>query len=103
MELEANVEINEGYNPWGIHKTIILEGDQAVTKLTYDAAPMLEAAKAERNATAGERWGEMRKVGSIPMSVVSRFMRQDGGFDTKRCLDWLKQNPAFVTFDRVLK
>lgn len=70
---------------------------------TYDAEPFLEMAAAERNATAGERWGEMRKVGTIPMAELSKFFRQDGGFDGKRCVAWLKQNPAFVTFDKVLK
>ena len=70
---------------------------------TYDAEPLLQMAAAERAATAGERWGEMRKVGTIPMAELAKFFRQDGGFDKARCVAWLKQNPAFVTFDKVLK
>jgi hypothetical protein len=70
---------------------------------TYDAEPFLELAAAERAATEGERWGEMRKVGTIPMAELSKFYRQDGGFDSKRCIAWLKSNPAFVSFSKVLK
>lgn len=105
MELESNVEIDEGYNPWGIHKSIILEGDQAVTKLTYDAAPMMEAAKAERNATMGERWGEMRKIGTIPMAELNRINEtwKDPVDRKAQVLLWLKQNTNFVTFDKFLK
>lgn len=104
MELEANVTIDEGVNEYGIRREIILEGDQAVTKLTYDAAPLLEAAKAERNATAGERWGEMRKIGVIPMAVLSHINETYKGEVERKAqiLLWLKENPAMVTFDKFL-
>lgn len=75
---------------------------------TFDAEPYLEAAKAERAVTAGDRWsggtsGLGKKVGTIPMAVLATFMRQDGGYDTKRAMAWLKANPAFVTFDKFLR
>jgi len=38
--------VNEGYDAYGVHKAVTFEGDQVVTKLTYDAEPLLEAAKA---------------------------------------------------------
>ncbi len=85
-------------------KTTVRQVDNRVQIVkTYDAEPFLEVAAAERNATAGQRWGEMRKVGTIPLAELSKFYRQDGGFDAKRCVAWLKQNPAFVTFEKVLK
>ena len=87
----------------GIKTTIHSVESKIQIVKSYDAEPLLEIAAAERNATAGERWGEMRKVGSIPMAVLGQFMRQDGGFDARRCVAWLKQNPAFVSFDKVLK
>ena len=87
----------------GIKTTVNhVEGRVQIVK-TFDAEPLLEMAAAERAETAGQRWGEMRKVGSIPMSELAKMMRQDGGLDTKRCVSWLRQNPAFVSFDRVLK
>jgi hypothetical protein len=70
---------------------------------TYDAEPLLEAAATQRAATEGERWGEMRHVGFIPMAELAKFIRQDGGFDNARCIAWLRQNPAMVTFSKVLK
>lgn len=69
----------------------------------YDAEPFLDVAAAARAHTDGDRWGEMRHVGFIPMAVLSTFYRQDGGFDSKRCVAWLKANPAMVTFSKVLK
>ncbi len=85
-------------------KTTVHKVENAVQIVkTWDAEPFLAAAAERRAATQGERWGEMRHVGFIPAAVMGQFMRQDGGFDTKRCVAWLKENPAFVTFDKVLK
>lgn len=70
---------------------------------TYDAEPFLDVAKEARAMTDGDRWGEMRHVGFIPMAELAKFMRQDGGFDHKRCMAWLKANPAFCTFSKALK
>ena len=48
MELDANVTLDEGVNAYGIRRQIILEGDHAVTKLTYDAEPLIEEAHGAR-------------------------------------------------------
>jgi hypothetical protein len=64
---------------------------------------MLKACAEERAVTAGQRWGELRKVGTIPMSELAKMMRQDGTIDKNRAAAWLKQNPAFVTYDNFLK
>ena len=45
----------------------------------------------------------MRHIGTIPPAVFGMFMRQDGGFDRKRCVQWLKENPYMITFDKALK
>jgi hypothetical protein len=79
-----------------------LDGKVVIQK-TYDAEPLKEICAAERAATAGQRWGEFRKVGSVPMAEFATMLRQDGTIDQKRMLKWLKGNPAFVTFDKVLK
>ena len=105
MELVENFTLDEGVDAYGVRKEVIFEGDQAITKLTYDAAPMLEAAHAERVATAGDRWGEMRKVGVIPMAVLNQInATKEGAIDRKAAiLLWLKENPRMVTFDKFLK
>lgn len=85
-------------------KTVVhdLDGKVVIAK-EWDAQPMLEACAAERAATEGQRWGEMRKVGTIPMAELAKLMRQDGTIDNKRAIAWVKANPAFATFSKVLK
>lgn len=85
-----------------IQTTVHRTENKVVIQKTEDVAPLLQMAAEERAYNQGASWGEMRKVGTVPMSVVAKFMRQDGGFDSKRCAKWLKENPAFVTYDRFL-
>lgn len=105
MDIATNVEIDEGFNAYGIRKQIFLEGDQAVTKLTYDAEPMLEAAAAERVFTAGQRWGDGQKIGTIPMAVLGQIndTYKSAVERQARILLWLRENPRFVTFEKFLK
>ena len=87
----------------GITTTVHGLESKTVIQKSYDAHPMLEQAAAARAMTDGERWGEMRHVGYIPMAELATFYRQDGRIDKKRAIEWLKKNPAFVTFNKVLK
>lgn len=104
MPFEENVTVDEGVNAYGIRTRLHFEGDSLITQRTYDAEPLLEACKAERVATAGERWGEMRKVGSIPMAEYAKFLAiRDNAERQKALKAYLAANPAFVTFDRYLK
>lgn len=87
----------------GITTTVHRTENQVVIQKTEDVEPLLKLAAEERAWNQGQRWGDgMKKVGTVPMSVVAKFMRQDGGFDAKRCAQWLKENPAFVVYDRFL-
>ncbi len=105
MEPIESFTVNEGYDKHGVHKQVTFEGDQVVTKLTYDAEPILEAAKAERAFTAGMGWGEGRKVGTIPLAVWNHINQTYQGREEreKQILSWLRQNQAFVTFEKFLK
>ena len=105
MELDANVTINEGVNAFGIQRQIILEGDQAVTQLTYDAAPFIETAHAARIATAGEGWGDGHLVGIIPLAELSRINETYKGAEERKhqILSWLRDSPKLVTFEKFLK
>jgi len=79
-----------------------LDGRTVIEK-KYDAQPFIEAAADARQATEGQRWGEMRHVGFIPMAELGKMMRQDGSLDKKRTITFLKKNPALVTFSKLLK
>lgn len=80
-----------------------LDSGKVVIEKRYDAEPFIEVAKDVREATEGEKWGEMRHVGFIPMAELATMLRQDGGIDQKRCLEFLRRNPALCTFSKVLK
>ena len=84
--------------------TVVHETEtQTVIEKQYDAQPLVDAASEMRSATEGEKWGEMRHVGFIPMAELATMLRQDGRIDKKRCIEFLKKNPALATFSKVLK
>jgi len=96
----AHTEFNKDL---GIATTVHDLGNKVVIQKAYDAQDILNACAEERALTTGQRWGGMRKVGTIPMAELATLMRQDGTIDNARALAWIKANPAFVTFDKVLK
>lgn len=105
MELESNVEIDEGVDHYGVRHKLILEGDQAVRVQSFDASQMIEAAKAERAATAGASWGDGRKIGTIPMPILNQINDRFKTAEERKVaiVCWLRENPSFVTFDKFLK
>ena len=104
MELKSNVTIDEGFDAYGTHKSLTFEGDQLVTKTSFNAQPLIEEAKAMRHATAGEKWGDMRRVATIPMAIYAKAIQiKDNRERHKFIRRYLQENPAFVTFDRYLK
>ena len=87
----------------GITTTVHDLDGRTVIQKTYDAKPFLDIAAERRAATDGEKWGDMRHVGFIPMAELATMMRQDGGIDQKRVIAWLRANPNLATFNKVLK
>lgn len=85
-------------------KTVVHETEtKTAIEKVYDAQPFLETAQAMRSATSGERWGEVRHIGFIPMAELGKMMRQDGGFDRNRVIQYLKDKPKLCTFEKLLK
>lgn len=89
----------------GITTTVhyVEDANKVAIQKTYDAQPFLDAAAEMRAQTEGQRWGEMRHIGFIPMAELATMMRQDGSVDKKRVTEFLKKNPALATFSKVLK
>ena len=103
--LSESFKMDEGVNRHGIHTELIFQGDEVVQKQSFDASPIIEACKAERIATAGQRWGEMRKVGSIPIASDNRNVATHKNQEERRAavLMYIKANSDFATFDKFLK
>lgn len=101
----SDFHIIESANEYGIARDIRIEGDNAITKLTYDAQPLIEAAHAARVESAGHRWGDGHFVGIIPIAELTRINETFQGAEARKhaILSWLRDNPKLVTFDKFLK
>lgn len=91
----------------GVTTTLHYQGDDLIVQRSYDAQPFLKAAAEERAVTAGQRWGDMRKVFTLPPAEYGKFLAETRGRSQEEKRKWLRtwaqQNPALVTFDRYLK
>jgi hypothetical protein len=105
MEPIESFTVDHGLDAYGNHRQVTVEGDQIVHKTSFDAEPFLRQAHEERVLTDGQRWGEGvgTKVGSIPMAVYAQALTMDTESRQKFILNWLRENPAFVTFNRFLR
>ena len=103
-EFGENVSVSEGTDAYGTTTTLHIEQDALITQKTYDATPILEQCHAERIATDGQRWGELRKVGTLPMAEYAKAMRiRDNAERRKYIKNWLLANPYFISFERYAK
>ena len=103
--MSDDFHIIESANEYGIARDIRVEDDHAVTKITYDAGPMIEAAAQARIASQGDSWGHGHFVGVIPYAELHRINEQFKSSEERKhqILLWLKNNPKMVTFDKFLK
>lgn len=81
----------------------IQDADRVVIEKQYDGQSFRDAAADVRAETEGQKWGEMRHIGVIPMAELATMMRQDGGIDMTRVKAWLRKNPDLVTFSKFLR
>ena len=99
-----NVTVDEGVSAFGVRKQVHFEGDSVIVQKTYDAAPHLEHARIARESTEGKRWGEGKLIGHIPPVEYARIsVIRDPAERRKAIMTFLRENPAFVMFDRALK
>lgn len=104
IDYSQTTHIDEGTDAYGISTRISFEGDQMIVKKSWDGKGLAEQCKAERIATSGQRWGEMRKVASIGMVEYARLATVKDNKERLRLLrSYLSRNPDFITFDRYLK
>jgi len=88
----------------GVITTLSFEGEELITKKTWDAEPHLRYAEEARQATAGQNWGTGKLIGHIPPAMYAQFLTIKDNVERKKAImTWLRQNPAFTMFDRALK
>ena len=99
------LHIIESANEYGIIREFFIEENNLITKVTYDAEPMLRYAAAMRAETRGQRWGDGRSVGLIPFPVLNEInQRIPGSEERKRTiLRYVRENPDMCTFEKFLK
>ena len=91
----------------GVTTTLSFEGDALIVNKQWDAEPYLKAAAEERSATAGERWGEGRKVFHLPEAEYGRYLKETRGWSRQDKSAWLKrwalEHPLLISFDKYIK
>ena len=94
---------DDGETPYGVRKRIHVSDDVIIEQNTFDAEPILDYCAAARQATEGKRWGDGKVVGSVPMHIFSSCLYMDADDQHKFLANYLRENPAFVTFEKFLK
>lgn len=104
MDKDFAIALDLGTNENGIHSKVTFQDGFVTSEKTWDAEPILASCAQERADTRGQRWGEMRKIGQIPMAelhkINSEFKTQ--AERTVKILEYLRNNAQFVSFDRFL-
>jgi hypothetical protein len=94
-----NFTVDEGLDANGVRKQVHFGGDDVVTQLTFDAEPILKEAAAARQANEGQRWGEGKVVGKLPLAVMNQLLAiKDRTERDVATMNWLRNNPAFITY-----
>ena len=101
----STLTINEGTSQaTGVTtRTHFADGDIVIQK-TFDAEPHIKYAARMREATAGQRWGEGKVVGTIPPALHAKILVTRDPQERKRMVrEFFMENPAFVTYEPYLK
>ena len=97
-----NVTVDEGVNANGIHTQLHFEGDDIIVQKTKDYEPLIQYAKAAREATAGMTWGEGRLLGTIELDDYYTLIApiQDKKERDKAVIQYFKDKRDLIMFDK---
>lgn len=97
-------QIYEGHEQ-GVHTHTVFEEGQMIVAKTFDAAPLVEYAKRAREATEGQRWGDGKLIGTIPLPVYAQIQQKypDREGREQAIMKFFREQTAFVMFDKALK
>ena len=104
MTPQESFTLDEGIDAYGTRTQVKFYSDQVQKIQTFDGTDLAEECKRIKRETEGEKWGEMRKVASIPMAVYGKAMLiRDNKERMTYIKTWLSQNTDFITFNRYMK
>lgn len=66
----------------------------------WDNEPFIETAKAMRNETHGQKYGNGRHVGFIPAAILGQMMRDGRINDPEAIRAFFVANPQYATFEK---
>jgi hypothetical protein len=88
----------------GVHTTTHFQEGEMIVHKAFDAQPLLDYAKRAREATEGQRWGDGKFIGTIPMAVYAQIQAlPDRDAREQAIMTFFRENQAFTMFDRALK
>lgn len=104
IEYSASTTVDEGVDAYGTRTQLHFQGDSLIVQKSFDGKGLADQCKAINKATEGERWGEMRHVGTLPMAVYGKALAiKDNRERMTFIRNWLSENPDFITFNRYMK
>jgi hypothetical protein len=96
----SEATIDAGVTPYGTRKQIHVSDDTIIEQNTFDAEPVLQAAKEARELTEGQRWGDGKVIGKVPMHIYAQCAVMSKQDQHNFLLDYLRANPAFIAFGK---
>jgi hypothetical protein len=101
MSTPLHFDVDFGTDASGIKSTLKVEGDQMVSKQTYDAEPILKACHDARVLSEGKRWGDGQTAFKVPLAVLYDIhQRFDSVIERQaQLMIWIRNNPKFIAFD----
>ena len=93
-----------GVSRTGTQRLIHIQDGEIITEKRFDAEPLADDCEQSRIATAGEGWGEMRRVGSIRIDDLMALLElYDGNIPWSAYQAYFHANPQNIRFDKALK
>lgn len=93
-------KLNHEVLPDGVVRETFEEDGALITRRTFDHEPLAKVLAAEREANQGTRYGDMKKLGTIPPHVYAVMLRDGRANDPIALAKWLDENPMFKSIDK---
>ena len=84
----------------GMVREVFEEDGAIITKRTFDVEPLKNLMAEERAHSAGRKYGEVHKLGTIPPHVYAQMIKDGRAKNPAAMVKWLEENPVFKSIDK---